>query len=177
MLKLNYKITAWLLVFSMIFLITCYVFEFDYIGNTIDFANLIWKSLAIAFLMGNYLGWRFHKKGDEQVDRIRIWTASILFPLFFAPWLGSFTNRIIPRKTVTIQTMEFMEERPFAASAYGFLKDEEIKEDGCYLFVFYKNKIHRLKRPTCEFYDKSNGDKISLAVRKGLWGYEFVPFK
>ena len=177
MLKLNYRIAAWGIVLFMIFLIASYVHEFDYIGNTINSEDLIWKSLALAFIIGNYIGWRFHQRGEEQVDRIRIWSAAILLPLFFAPWLGSFTNRIISERSTTYQMMEFIDEKPFAASAYGFLKDEEIKGDGCYLFVFYKNKIHRLKRPTCEFYQKSNGDQISLPLKKGLWGYEFISFK
>ena len=174
---MNYKIAAWLLVFFLVFLIACYVHEFDYIGNTIHYQSLIWKSLAIAFISGNFLGWYLHQRGEEQVDRIRIWSAAVLLPLFFAPWLGSFTNRAFIGKPVNTRTMEFLEERPFAASAYGFLKDEEIKEDGCYLFVFYKNNIHRLKRPSCEFYEKLNGDQIELPVRKGLWGYEFIPFE
>ncbi|MEO1261960.1 MAG: hypothetical protein AAFZ15_24365 [Bacteroidota bacterium] len=174
---MNYKIAAWLLVVFLVFLITCYVHEFDYIGNTIQYRSLIWKSLAGAFVFGNLLGWYFHKRGEEQVDRIRIWSAALLLPLFFAPWLGSFTNRVFIGKSINYQTMEFLEERPFAASAYGFLKDEEIKEDGCYLFVFYKRNIHRLKRPSCEFYEKSNGDQITLPVMKGFWGYEFIPIE
>ena len=175
--KINYKITAWLFVVAIILLIVFYVFEFDYIGNTIGFESLIWKSLAAALILGVYLGYRFQNKGEEQVDKIRIWSASLLFPLFFAPWLGSLTNRLIPRGQMENKVFEYVEERPFAASAYGFLQGEEIKEDGCYLFVFYNGKIRRLKRPTCQFFNKNNGDEIILPVRKGLWGHEIIPWK
>ena len=172
--KINYKLLAWLSVLLLVLLIVFYVIEFDYIGNTIGFNHLVVKSLVVAFFAGILLGLHFQKKGKEQVDRIRIWSASLLLPLFFAPWLGSLTNRMMPRNAVIVKSFEFVEERPFAASAYGFLQGETVEEDGCYLFVYYEGEIHRLKRKKCEFHDRENGDVIDLPVRKGLWGYEVV---
>ena len=172
--KINYKLAAWLIVTTTMLVIVFYVIEFDYIGNTIGFGDLMLKSLAVSFVVGIYLGWRFQNKGKEQVDRIRIWSACLLLPFFFAPWLGSLTNRLLPRNAVTYHSFEFLDEVPYASSAYGFLQGETIEEDGCYLFIFYQGEIHRLKRIKCKFYNKQNGDIITLPVKKGLWGYEVV---
>ncbi len=170
----NYKVVAWTLVSLLVLIIVLYVFEFDHIGNTISVEGLIKMSLLIGLLIGLGIGWRMQNKGKEQVDRIRIWTASIVFSLFFAPLIGSMTNRLLPRSGIKHKTVEFIEEKAFAASAYGFLKGEKIEPDGCYLFVYYEGAIHRLKRKKCSYTGLNQGDEIQLPVKKGLWGYEFV---
>ncbi|HHM21469.1 MAG TPA: hypothetical protein ENJ20_05540 [Bacteroidetes bacterium] len=171
---MNYKIAGWLVAVGVVGLMVLYVKEFDYIGNTIGYRSLVWRSLGVALGVGLYLGWRWQNRGKDRMDGIRIWIASVLFALFFAPLAGSLTNRMLARGGVVYKTFEFIEEHPFASSAYGFLEGEEIAPEGCYLFVFYEGKIRRLKRPACEFGDKVNGDKITLPVRTGLWGYEIV---
>ena len=171
---MNYKIIAWVTAASMVFLIVCYVVEIDFIGNTIQYNRLLRNSLIIALIIGIFLGYRLHKWGNEQVDKIRIWAACLLFPLFFAPWLGSLTNRFVPWRDFTTKSFEFIEEVPFAASAYGFLKGEAVEKNGCYLFVYYEGEIHRLKRKTCEHSNEESGNSIPLEIKKGLWGYEIV---
>lgn len=170
----NYKTKAWGLAFLVVVVIVLYVVEFDHIGNTLFAFGLIGKSLLHALLIGIYLGWRFQSKGKEQVDKIRIWAASVLLSLFFAPMVGSMSNRILSFSKIKFQPFEFIEEKAFASSAYGFLKGEKIEADGCYLFVYYEGAIHRLKRKHCIYWDRKRGDIINLPTKKGLWGYEIV---
>ncbi len=170
----KYKITAWLTVLGLLALITLYVNELGHLGNTIGHLDLIWKSVAISAFFGVLLARHFQEKGDEMVDKIRIWSACILLPVFFAPLLGSLSNRVLSLRAPEVKTFEFIEEKVFAASAYGFLEGEAVKPDGCYLFVFYDGKIERFKRKECKYLELKRGDGIPLAVKKGLWGYEVV---
>ena len=62
----NYKIIGWSAVILIVLLMTLYVYEFDYFGNTIHFENLFWKAMAFALLVGVFLGWRFQKKGKSR---------------------------------------------------------------------------------------------------------------
>ncbi|MEZ4955844.1 MAG: hypothetical protein R2825_19960 [Saprospiraceae bacterium] len=170
----NYKTKAWGLAILVVIVLVFYVMEFGHLGNTLFATGLIKKSLVFALVIGIYLGWRLQSQGSEQVDKIRIWAACILLSLFFAPMVGSISNRVLSFGKITNKSFEFMEEKAFASSAYGFLKDETIEADGCYLFVFYEGAIHRLKRKQCIYWDRKRGDVINLPVKKGLWGYEIV---
>ncbi len=170
MLPFNHKIIAWLCVLGLIALIILYAIELGHIGNTIGYLNLIWKSILISIFIGVLLGRQFQGKGEELVDKIRIWSACILLPAFFAPLLGSLTNRNLSDHISESKTFEFIEEKAFVSSAYGLQK----RPDGCYLFVFYDGKIERFKRKECHYLALKRGEEISLTIKKGLWGYEVV---
>jgi hypothetical protein len=172
----RYKLVGGAVVLLIVLLISFYVFEFDYMGNTLNFSGLVWRSMIVALLVGLYLGWRFHKKGEEQVDRIRIWSVAILLPLFFTPWLASLTNRAFATST-TIQSVEFIEAKPFANSFTDLYEIVEIEVAGCFIFIYYQGKFHRLKRSRCTHFNKERGDIIKLPMKQGLWGYEVVQFK
>ena len=160
--------------FALIIIMTLYVLEFEHIGNTIKVSELMKIALLIGLSVGIYLGWKFQNKGEEQVDRIRIWSACIVLSLFFAPLIGSMTNRLVPRSGVKYKTFEFMEEKTISSSEDDLLINQETGPDGCHLFVYYEGAIHRLKRKRCNYANLKQGDQIKLPVRKGLWGYEFV---
>lgn len=168
----KYKIIGWSIVLLVVMLFAFYVYEFDYIGNTIHFKNLLWKFMLAACLIGVYLGWRFQSKGEEQIDKIRIWSIAILLPMFFAPWLGSLTNRLFASGKTVYQTVEFIEEKPFSKSYKDIFEIMELEADGCFLFIFHEGEIHRLKRDQCTFFNNKNGDKISLPMTEGFWGYD-----
>ena len=110
------------------------------------------------------------------MDKIRIWSVAILIPLFFAPWLGSLSNRFFSPK-ITYRTVEFIEVKPFSNSFKDIYEIIELEADGCFLFIYYDGEIHRLKRKRCSFFNNKNGDQISLSMKKGLWGYEVVLFE
>lgn len=169
----NYKVLAWAAAIGIVLIIALYSIEFFYISNTLEVESLVFRTAILMLLLGIYAAFHFQNKGEEQVDRIRIWSVCLLIPLFFAPWLGSLSNRLAPASAIEYKTLEFIESIPLSQDKQA-VQEEDQKESGCFLFVYYKGKIQRLRRPTCEFENKKNGDEISLPVKKGLWGYEVI---
>ncbi|HFA47461.1 MAG TPA: hypothetical protein ENJ95_00430 [Bacteroidetes bacterium] len=174
---MNYKILSWLAVFLLVAIVTLYVLELKQIENTVDFGELLFRSVIFAIIIGAYMGWKFSKKGKEQVDRIRIWTACLLFPIFFAPLAGNMSNRLLSGNSVKYRSLEFIEEKEISAGENELVKGENIKPPGCYIFVIYENKLRRFKCSRCRFAHAERGDLVSLPFKKGLWGYEFLEMK
>ena len=158
-------------------LFTAYVFEFQWIENTFDAGELIWKSIAGGVLAGLGLGWFLRKKADDFVSRIRLWSACILLPAFFAPLIGSLTNRLLSPYPRQPQTFEFWEEKPYAAELYGFLEGEKIEPDGYFVFIIRNGKLKRFNSKIQRFQGIQRGETIELPVKKGLWGFEVMKFE
>ena len=171
------KLLAWLAVGALIGLAALYVSEFKHFGNMLDISDLLVKSLAIGLAVGGLLGWYLQKNTgwQESVVHLQRWTACLLFPLVLAPLLGSLTNRLLTFRPAEVRQVEFLEEKPYAASAYGFLEGEKITPDGWYLFVVLDGEIVRFQRKSQQFPRAKRGDMVGLELRKGAWGYEFLP--
>ncbi len=166
------KILAWLTILAVVGLTTAYVLEFHWLGNTFEAEKLVGFSIMAALMIGAFLGWKFQKNGEEQVDKIRIWAVCLLVPALFAPLLGSWSNRLLSPHPVENKQFEFFEEKPFAQSRFGFIKGETITPDGYYIFVFYNNELQRIRSKRSHFQGRQRGDMVELPVKKGLWGFE-----
>jgi hypothetical protein len=171
------KIIAWLTILATVGLTSGYVLEFHWLGNTFEAGKLAAYSTLAALLLGAFLGWKFHKKGEEQVDKIRIWAACLIIPTVFAPLLGSWSNRLLSPYPSGQRQFEFFEEKPYAQSRFGFIEGETITPDGYYVFVFYNNELQRIRSKDPLFQGKQRGEMVELPVRKGLWGFETVLVK
>lgn len=172
--KTKHKILAWLGILLFVGVFTAYTFEFQWIENTFDAAELIWKSIAVGVLAGLGMGWIFRKKVGDLVGQIRLWSACLLLSAFFAPLLGSLTNRLLSPHPVQMQTFELWEEKPYAAELYGFLEGEKIEPDGYYIFIVRNETIKRIDSKIQRFKDVQRGEIVELPIKKGLWGFEIV---
>lgn len=174
--NLSQKLLAWLAVGALIGFATLYVFELKHFGNTLNFSDLALKSALLGLALGLLAGWYFQKKAgrQEMVDNIRRWTICIIVPIVLAPLLGSLTNRMFSPYPAEMKPFEFFDEKPYASSAYGFMKDEKITPDGWYLFVNVEGSLRRIEHPVQRFPDAQRGDLVELKVQRGLWGYQFL---
>jgi hypothetical protein len=176
-LKAKHKILAWLGILLFVGVFTAYAFEFQWIENTFDAAELIWKSIVAGVLAGLSLGWYLRKKAGDLVGQIRLWSACLLLAAFFAPLLGSLTNRLFSPYPVQMQPYELWEEKPYAAELYGFLEGEKIEPDGYYIFIVTNGTIKRFDSKIQRFKDMQRGQIVELPIKKGLWGFEFVKWE
>jgi hypothetical protein len=126
---------------------------------------------------GILLRWLFNKYVASSVTRLQLWAACLLLPALFAPLFGSWGNRLpapYPAKPVSF---EFFQEKPFAASRFGFLEGEKIEPSGYYVFIIRNGKIERLRSKISRFGNLERGATIQLPVKKGLFGYEVVEWQ
>ena len=103
----KFKIMAFLAVFTLIGLITAYVFEFKWLGNTFEVKKLVWMSILTGVLAGAVAGWRLQKSAEDLVSRMRIWATCLLLPALFAPLGGSLVNRLLTPYPVMMKSFAF----------------------------------------------------------------------
>jgi hypothetical protein len=174
---LRSKIHAWLFLFALLGLITAYVLEFKHFATTFEMGELAVKSIAVSLLLGLLLRWVLRAYAVDLVSNLQLWTACLLLPAFFAPFVGSLTNRLLSPHPVALNSYEFFGEKPFAASRYGFIEGEKIEPEGYYVFFLREGKLERLSSEISRFPGLESGETISIPVRKGLWGFEMVEWE
>ena len=160
--------------FLFFFLIVLYVLEFPYFNRTFNIQTLVWISIAIGAVLGAFLAYRLRKYGKDLTDKIQIYVACILLCALFSPLLGSLSNRFLGFHPTTPQTFEFFKEEGYVSSRFGVLEGEDLELTGYYLFFFRGKELHRINTTLPLAEGIQPGDPITLPVRKGLWGFEWI---
>jgi len=109
-----------------------------------------------------------------MAERIQVYTFCIVLSTVFMPLLGSLSNRLLSPYSPESRTFEFVKEEAYFADRFGMIKGELPQPSGYYLFFYRDGHLERLstKEPLGEGLEK--GDTLSLTIKKGLWGFEWV---
>ncbi len=164
-----------LITLGIIGLIVLYVFEFEWLNRTFHSGRLVFIFLLLGAIVGYFLSKKFRKTGKDWIEKLQL-TLLIAVPLtLFAPLLGSLSNRLLSFRAAHSILVEFVEEKPYFASIFGVLQDEKVKPTGYRSFFYKDQQLIRLQSKTPLFERAVQGDTVQLQLKKGLWGFEFVP--
>ncbi|MDX2136269.1 MAG: hypothetical protein SFV52_15910 [Saprospiraceae bacterium] len=168
---------ALLSVLALFGVVVLYVREFDYFSNTIHAGRLVAGALVagVCLSAGLLLAYRerFQPWEKHLPEALLIFFAiTLVMPLVF-----SLLNRSYG--TVQYESFQFLEEKPYYASAYGALKGERIEPSGYFLLVKNdKGGTHRFRYQQQAYFPLSRaGDTISLPMHKGLLRFERMVLK
>lgn len=161
--------------FVFLGLIVLYVFEIPYFHNTFAAGNLVLKSLCTGLFLGAVLAYRFSSSAQDLTETIQLYVFFIIICMVFMPLLGSLSNRLLDDQQAELREVEFVDEVPFYASKYGILEGEKLEPSGYYCFFYHNARLERIKSDKALFFEKTRGDNVEIFVKKGFWGFEYMP--
>ncbi|MDX1667749.1 MAG: hypothetical protein R3350_10980 [Saprospiraceae bacterium] len=166
-------IIAVMTVLGLIGLVVLYALEFRFFDLTLDSSQLVKGALLTGLVIGIVLSfWKVPRQGD-LTDRIRIHLMIIFFFCIFSPLFASWINRLFLHSTARIK-VEFVEEKAYYASRYGFLEGERPRPTGFYLFFYQADELRRIKTKSPHFSGSEPGDSIQLPIIEGRLGFDVV---
>lgn len=150
-----------------------YTFEISHLNQTLHAGQMMMIALVIGLVIGIVLGYRLQKNSTDTVERMRTYAACIILSALTLPLLVSLSNRLLSFRPTQRVQVEFVEESPRFSNRFGAF--ENAIQPTSYFTFFYKNS-ELLKIQTSEslFPDAKRGDLVTLPLKRGLWGFEFV---
>lgn len=181
--SLKSKLLIFIGVLAILGLVALYIHEFQWFQNYIRPQSMILGSLVLGLLGGILLGFRFQKRGEEQVDKIQIWTVCLVVALLPMPLLASLTNRLFAeQKTYETQVQFWQESKHIISGGIRmpiFLLQDGNNRDvvGYFIFLLIDGKIVRVESKTSRFADRNQGETVIVPIRHGLFGVDFVEWQ
>lgn len=155
--------------------VVLYGLEVTYLGYYLERNRLLLTGLGIGLLLGLGLAWWWagRRKSLELYDRIRLGLGIIIGLTLVFPLLLSLTNRwfSFDRHRVAV---EFMEESPRYGSRFGLTDEEQVEPTHYFIFFRLNHRVYRVSSSQPLFPSASEGDTVSVMVRDGLWGFDYV---
>jgi hypothetical protein len=151
-----------------------YVKEFDHFNLMFRSKRLVIPALLIGGSSGLILGLYLQRAYRDTVVRLQIVMACLFALLVVAPLLASVSNRLLSRQPLRYEEVEFVQERAFFSSRFGAIKGESQMPTGFYLFFYYEGRLMRISLEKSYFETAEDGDLISIPVKKGFWGIDFM---
>jgi hypothetical protein len=172
------KILAFIFTIFFIGLIWQYVAEFPTFENTIGIGHLVARSLIFAAFLGGICLFFLKNRLKPAENHLPEIVGLLLVPMIFAPYFGSFFNRIGASQP-TEQPFIFQKETPFLISRFGFLRSlQHESAAGYHLFVENSDKKYRFRYEKQAYFPLTKaGETVLLPVKIGLFGYPIVDLK
>ena len=171
------KMLIFLALLSLAGVIVLYVLEFQWFQNYLSPKKMVIGSLLLGVLIGLLLGFRFQKHGEELVDKIQIWSVCLVVSMLPMPLLASLANRLFAERETNETQVAFWDQKANLSNIYGYIKGEPKANLGYYIFVIMDGEIVRLKSMEPRFPNAVQGDRVSVPVRRGLLGANFVDWQ
>jgi hypothetical protein len=179
--NLKTKLLIWLGVLALLGVVAVYVNEFKWFQNYISPQKMVLGSLGVGVLTGFFLGYHFQKYGGEIVEKLRIWTACLVVPILLGPLAASLINRLFAVREIHQTPVTFWEEKVHlvgkSPTIYGFLEGSKKDELGYFIFLVMDAEIVRVKSKTERFPDMEQGETVTVPLRKGLLGVDFIEWQ
>lgn len=181
--SLKSKLLIFLGTLGLFGVIGLYIHEFQWFQNYLHPSGMVVGSLVFGAVVGLGLGFYFQKRGEELVDRIQIWTVCLVLGVLPMPLLASLTNRIFAAQAATETKAQFWQtSKHVIKGGVGrpiFLLQDPNKQDvvGYFIFLIVDGEMVRVESKTPRFADNQQGDTVSVPIRKGLLGVDFVEWQ
>jgi hypothetical protein len=160
-----------------------YIHEFQWFQNYLHPTGMVVGSLLFGALVGLGSGFYFQRRGEELVDRIQIWTVCLVLGVLPMPLLASLANRIFAEQTPTQTQAQFWQSsKHIIKGGVGrpiFILQDPNKQDvvGYFIFLIVDGEMVRVESKTPRFEGVQQGDMVTVPVRKGLLGVDFVQWE
>jgi len=152
-----------------------YAFEFQYFNRTFHMQALATWAIALGVIVGVLVAIRLQKGADNRLERIQVFIACIVIAVMLFPLLASLSNRLLSPQSVESVLVEFVEEKPYYGSRFGFGESGQMEPTYYRSFVYRDEDLLEIQTEQPLFSGASRGDTVQLPVKKGLWGIEYVP--
>ncbi len=154
--------------------LTFYALEFDHLNRTLS-AGILARNAALAGLgVGLAAGGLLARRVTDKEDRAPAFFGAVFVCLFFGPLAGSLSNRLLAGDAVSVN-VEFHLEEAYHAELYGFLRGGSNTPVGYRSFFYIDGRMRKIQTRKPIFQAKYRGDIAPLPLRKGFWGFYFVP--
>ena len=151
-----------------------YAIEIEYLNRTLHAGRMMMVALIIGLGIGTFLGYRFQKTATDSVGRIRTYAVSIVLSGLVLPLLVGLSNRLLSFYPVQAVRVEFVEESPRYSNRFGILPDERVQANAYFTFFYKDQSLYKIQTRQSLLPDAQRGDTVTLPMKKGLWGFEFV---
>jgi len=148
-------------------------FEMKRFSNTFNVHRLIFWAIGLGIIIGVLLARKFKKEKADQLETVQMHIFTIVLSIIALPFIISFTNRVLTFHPIQEELVEFVEEDPFISSRFGITDKADIEPEGVHLFFIRNYELERVKARKPVFPTAKKGDKVSLPIRTGLWGFKY----
>ena len=172
--KLTWAAASLLFLFLFILSVFLYSKELSVFTNTFNSQTLVLISLFIGLVIGVGIAFYASKVEEKILDKIKIYAMIIASCLYLSPLLGSMMNRAFFTKETN---KSFLIHSNFnrTSTLASFVHDLEDDREAHY-FLIRNRRIERVKKTGMEEREYKIGESITFNVRKGLFGFEYVPY-
>lgn len=155
--------------------VVLYGLEVTYLGYYLERNRLLLTGLGLGLSAGILLAylWVRRKQQMELYDRIRYSLAIGFAAILLFPLLLSLTNRWLSHDMHTV-SVEFVGESPRHGSRFGVLEGEAVEPTQYFTFFQLDNRMYRISSSHSLFPAAREGERVSLKVRDGFWGFDYV---
>lgn len=161
---------------GIIAIFAVYTFEFQYFNRTLHMRTLAVLAMIVGAGAGAGVAFRLQRLATDWLERVQIFVGCIFAAIILMPLLASLSNRLLSFRATKNIAVEFVEEEPYYGSRFGIRSaDGQAKPSHYRSFIYRDRDLLKIQTRNALFPDASRGDTVLLPIKKGRWGFEFVP--
>ena len=158
-------------------LIVLYVFEIKHFDLVLNTTLLLAYAFGCGIVLGILLGNHFSKGVKEVFEKMRIYMILIVLCIIFMPLIVNLANRLLDFRSPELKEVSLENVEAYISEKYGVLKGEDVKIAGYKIVLIMDQEVLQIKSKLNPFPNNNKGDKVQIAIHKGLLGINFVGFK
>ena len=155
-------------------LIVLYVFELKHFDLILNPKILFLYVFGFGLTLGILLGRKFSRGIKDAYERMRIYSILIALSMVFMPLFVNLANRLLDFKTPEIKEVSLENVEAYISERYGVLEGEDVKIAGYKIVLVMDGTVLQLKSKHNPFPKNKPGDKVQIAIHKGLLGIRYV---
>ncbi len=155
-------------------LIVLYVFEFKHFDLVLNPKLLMGYAFGFGLTLGILLGNRFSKGVIEALEKMKIYMILITLSIVFMPLIVNLTNRLLDFRSPEMKEVSLENVEAYISEKYGILKGEDVKIAGYKIVLIMDQEVLQLKSKINPFPNNKKGDKVQIAIHKGLLGIKYI---
>ena len=155
-------------------LIVLYVFEFKHFDLMLNPMLLLAYAFGFGLALGIMLGNRFSRDVKEAFEKMRIYMILIVLCIVFMPLIVNLANRLLDFRSPEIKEVSLENVEAYISEKYGVLKGEDVKIAGYKIVLIMDQELLQLKSKINPFPKNKKGDKVQIAIHKGLLGIKYI---
>lgn len=158
---------------GLIGLVALYVLEFKHFNRLLEAKRLALWAFAVGAIIGSSIGYRIARDFHDLTEKIQMIVFFGVLVTLFMPLFSSLSNRLLPLSSELME-VEFLEEKPFYADRFGLIEGEKPPPAGYHSILYFNGDMHDFSTKQAKFEGLERGDKTSIRLITGLWGFKLV---
>lgn len=151
--------------------------ELMHLENCFDADKLVLYSALAGLPFAALVFGLFQNKIADKADKYRVLASLTLLCLILFPLAGSVSNRWLASPGIHPVKVILLKQTPYYAGRFGLPAKDKLTWTGYYTFVVYLGNTERLSSRSPLFDEQWVGSEMELSMKKGFWGYYFLPLQ